>query len=119
MRIIKPGTDARDNIEGILQAQRSGGCLGLLGQPAQVFAKKVFHGDEIFVAEAAKIVDLNDVFMLKQCRQFGLIDKSLDQVALIRQVRQYFLDGNQFFKPVLTGNLGAIQLCHTADSNFL
>ena len=38
---------------------------------------------------------------------------------LIRQVRQYFLDGNQFFKPVLTGHLGTIQLCHTADGDFL
>jgi hypothetical protein len=38
---------------------------------------------------------------------------------LIREVRQYFFNGDQFFKTMRPGDLGTIQLGHAAHSDFL
>ena len=57
--------------------------------------------------------------MLEQRRKFGFINEGPDQVAFIREVRQYLFDGNPFFKAVIPRHLCKIQFGHTARRNFL
>ena len=57
--------------------------------------------------------------MLEQRCQFGFIDKGLNQIAFIGEMRQYFFNRHQFFETMITGNFGAIQFSHAAGSDFL
>ncbi len=57
--------------------------------------------------------------MVQQGSQLGLINESLDQILFLQQMGQNFFDRNQLFKTLGAGQLGTIQLGHTAQSDLV
>ena len=64
MRVIKPGTKAGNYVEGVFQINGDGFFFSLVSQLAQILAKKVFHGDKVFAIQIAKVINLNNIFVL-------------------------------------------------------
>ncbi len=112
--IFQTGTDGSRNGKAVFEPERpsgvrQGGCQG-----TQILALEIFHDNEIGVLHASEIVNLDDVGMLQEGRQFGFCDKRLHHLRIDREVGVHLFDGHQFLKPLVALNAGTEKLRHAA-----
>jgi len=104
---IDDGDGDRDRDKGVL-----------LGHPtdnlAEVTAMNVLHRDVIIFTDLRDIVDLNDIRMIQTSGDPGFVEKLIDKVFVVREVRQDAFDRNLFCKAAWAGGLGAKDLRHPA-----
>jgi hypothetical protein len=88
-----------------------------VGQPPQVHPEEILHGHEVAVAETPEIVDLDDVLVLEEGGDLGLVDEGLDHLRLGAEVGQDALDGDELLEALVAGDLSQEKLRHAADGD--
>ena len=79
-----------------------------------VFAIYTLHGDEVVVEMAAEVVHPHHVRMLQRSGQLGFIDEHVDEVHVVRDVRQDPLDYDELLVTTVRVSLRLEDLGHAA-----
>ena len=95
-------------------------ALGELAQDALgVLALHTLHGEEVLIADAAEVVDLDDVRVLQLDGDLGFVDEHLDELIVVREVLQDALDDEELLEAAVREALGLEHLRHSADGDFV
>jgi hypothetical protein len=73
---------------------------GVAEDPTDVASVDVLHRDEVLGADAAELVDLNDVDVVEDRGQLGLAHERFDEARVLGEVRQESLQGDDAFEPL-------------------
>jgi hypothetical protein len=106
--IIKTGTDAGDDVKAMFQTEGKVLFSGFFGNHSEVFAKKVFHRDEIRVLDIPEIVNLDNILMLKQRCQLRFIDEGAQEFLFFGKMRKDLLEGHEFLEALDADDLGPV-----------
>jgi hypothetical protein len=82
---------------------------------AQIAAVNVLEGDVVRLLDHAEVEDLGDVRVVQLNRDLRLVDEHLDELFVLRDVRQDALDGNQALEALYAVGFGTKYLGHPPD----
>jgi len=110
--IIKTRAGPGGDVQSVLQPEGSAFFFGLAEDMAEVVADEVFHGDEIRIFHEPEVINLDDVLVVQEGGQFGLVDEGGYQVFFSGKVGQDPLDGDKLLKALRARDFGPVQLGH-------
>lgn len=85
----------------------------------QILAAHILHGDIILALNLAEIEDLHHIGMVQTYRDFGLVDKHLNELIIVDKAGQNKLDREFFLEAGRPESLRAKDLGHTAGADLI
>jgi len=92
VRVVEALAGQRDDPDADGVGDPLPGPPGLAHDAAQVLAVHELHGDVVGAADLTQVVDLRDVRVVEVGRDAGLVQEHLDELGVVRQVREDPLD---------------------------
>lgn len=92
MRVVQAFADLSRNEHCQLTWKVLALTLQSIEHSSQVFAANVLHGDEVGIPHLAKIIDLDNILMMKEHRCLGLLNQHINEFTVFAKAGQDSLD---------------------------
>ena len=91
VRVVERLAELEQQADGDVDRRRPGDLARVAEDATDVASVDVLHRDEVLGADAAELVDLDDVDVIEDRRELGLAHERLDEARVLREVRQQAL----------------------------
>jgi hypothetical protein len=114
--IVERVADLVDHVERDLDRHDRAVLRAVPEDLAQVPALDQLHGDEVGLADLSELVGLGDVGVTEERGEPSLAHERAHHLGVLREVGEHALQRDDLAEAFDAGLLGAVDLCHAADS---
>ena len=119
VRVVETCRNTDRDGQRVLDRESVPALGNLLEEMAEVLPVEVLHREVVLAVLAAAVVDLNDIRVVERPGQTRLPQKHLDELIVVRKMRENPFEDDVLLEPFDAGRLGDEQLRHAATRKAL